>query len=53
LVFLAEAQIDADRLDDAARTAEAARDRFEAKGNVVSAARAADLVSSAREASPA
>jgi tetratricopeptide (TPR) repeat protein len=53
LVFLAEAQIDADRLYDAARTAEAARDRFEAKGNVVSAARAADLVSSAREASPA
>ena len=53
LVFLAEAQIEADRLDDAARTAEAARDRFEAKGNVVSAGRAADLVSSAREASPA
>lgn len=41
LMFLAEAQAAADRDDDAARTASEARALFEAKGNLVSSARAA------------
>jgi tetratricopeptide (TPR) repeat protein len=45
LLFLAEAQAAAGRDDDAAVSAAEARDRFEAKGNVVSAARAAAFAS--------
>jgi len=41
LLFLAEAQAAAGREDDAARSAAEARALFEAKGNIVSAARAA------------
>jgi class 3 adenylate cyclase/tetratricopeptide (TPR) repeat protein len=45
LVFLAEAQLAAGLLDDGARSADDARALFEAKGNVVSAARTRALVS--------
>jgi DNA-binding SARP family transcriptional activator len=48
LMFLAEAQAAAGRHDDAARSAAEARVLFDAKGNVVSAARAAALVSAPR-----
>jgi class 3 adenylate cyclase/tetratricopeptide (TPR) repeat protein len=47
LMFLAEAQAAAGRDDDAARSATEARTLFEAKGNVVSAARAAGFASPA------
>jgi class 3 adenylate cyclase/tetratricopeptide (TPR) repeat protein len=47
LMFLAEAQAAAGRDDDAARSAAEARALFEAKGNVVSAARAAEFASPA------
>ena len=43
LMFLAEAQEAAGRLADAARTADEARELFEAKGNIVSARRAQDF----------
>jgi hypothetical protein len=46
LMFLAEAQAAAGRDDDAARSATEARTLFEAKGNVVSAARAAGFTAS-------
>jgi DNA-binding SARP family transcriptional activator len=52
LMFLAEAQAAAGRDDDAARSATEARTLFEAKGNVVSAARAAGFASPV-EARPA
>ncbi len=45
LIFLAEAQAAAGRDDDAARSATEARTLFEAKGNIVSAARAAGFAS--------
>jgi class 3 adenylate cyclase/predicted ATPase len=44
LMFLAEAQAAAGRSEDAVRSAEEARGLFEAKGNIVSAGRAGDLV---------
>jgi class 3 adenylate cyclase/tetratricopeptide (TPR) repeat protein len=44
LMFLAEAQTAAGKFDEASRSADAARALFEAKGNVVSAARARDLL---------
>jgi hypothetical protein len=44
LIFLAEAQKAAGLSDDAAASAQAARTAFEAKGNVVSAARARDFI---------
>ncbi|HET9082920.1 MAG TPA: hypothetical protein VFN41_00850, partial [Candidatus Limnocylindrales bacterium] len=47
MLFLAEAEATAGRDDDAARSAREARALFEAKGNVVSAARAAALFSPA------
>ena len=47
-LFLAEAQAAAGRDDDAARSAAEARALFEAKGNVVSAARAAAFASPAK-----
>ena len=47
LMFLAEAQAAAGREDDAARSATEARTLFEAKGNIVSAARAAAFASPA------
>jgi class 3 adenylate cyclase/tetratricopeptide (TPR) repeat protein len=43
LLFLAEAQVTAGRLEDAARSAQEACALFEAKGNVVSADRARDV----------
>lgn len=51
LMFLAEAQAAAGRDDDAARSAAEARALFEAKGNVVSAGRAAAFVSTAEAGS--
>jgi DNA-binding SARP family transcriptional activator len=48
LMFLAEAQAAAGRDDDAVRSAAGARALFEAKGNVVSAARAAGFASPAK-----
>ena len=51
LMFLAEAQAAAGRTDDGARSAAEARALFEAKGNVVSAARAAAFGSSAEASS--
>ena len=51
LMFLAEAQAAAGRDDDATRSATEARTLFEAKGNIVSAARAAVFASPAEAGS--
>ena len=53
LVFLAEAQAAAGRHEDAARSAGEARRLFEAKGNIVSAARTGNLVAVAAVAESA